>query len=176
MMGRQSTVTTRPLVAADAEAYRALRLAALLGHPEAFGASHAEEAARPLSVFAERIVPPEPSRVFGALLGNELVGIAGFLASPSPKSRHRGTLWGVYVAPEQRGIGLAVALVEAVIAHAERHVLVLQARAVTSNIMALRLYERLGFISYGVEAKALCVDGVFHDEALLALDFSPEPG
>jgi len=160
------------LTAADAQAFRSLRLAALQGHPEAFGASYADEAARSLAAFAERVVPAPPSRVYGAFLERDLVGMAGFLAATSIKTRHRGTLWGVHVAQEQRGRGIARRLVESVIAHAGHHVLVLQARVVTSNTVARTLYERLGFRSYGVEAKALCVDGVFYDEALLALDFS----
>ena len=156
----------------DAQTYRRLRLQALETAPEAFGASHAEEAARPLVAFAERISPQEPSRVFGAFAADELVGIAGFVVSTSPKSRHKGTLWGVYVAPEQRCRGVARRLVEAVIAHAARHVVVLNANVVTSNATARTLYERLGFRCYGTEAKALYVDGAFYDEALLALDFS----
>jgi GNAT superfamily N-acetyltransferase len=167
-----AAATIRPLGQADAEAYRRLRLEALQRHPEAFGASYAEEAARPLQAFAERIAPLPPSRVFGGFAGNELVGIAGFLSGTSPKSRHKGTLWGVYVAPSQRGCGLARRLVEAVIAHAAQHVVVLNANVVTSNATARTLYERLGFRCYGTEEKALCIDGVFRDEALLVLDFS----
>jgi RimJ/RimL family protein N-acetyltransferase len=164
----------RPFEAADAEACRRLRLDALRQAPEAFGASHAEEMARPLSAFSERIAPAAPSLVFGALHGTALIGMAGFLASASEKSCHRGALWGVYVAPDARGQGLATALVKAVIAHASQHVIVLQARVVTTNAAAQRLYERLGFRAYGVEAKALRVDGAFFDEALLALDFTAD--
>ncbi|SFI32483.1 Protein N-acetyltransferase, RimJ/RimL family [Bosea sp. OK403] len=168
----EDNVAIRPLDAADAQAYRALRLQALLQAPEAFGASYAEEAARPLAAFIERITPAPPSLVFGAFADTELVGVAGFLTGISEKSRHRGTLWGVYLAPAWRGRGVARALVEAVVQHAAQHVLVLQARAVTTNSVALRLYERLGFRPYGIESKALRIDGAFFDEALLALDFS----
>lgn len=165
------STTIRPLAAADAKAWRALRLAALLDAPEAFGASHADEAARPLSAFAERISPPPPSLVFGAFAGENLIGMAGFLAGATQKTQHRGTLWGVYVAPEDRERGLAAEMVETVIGHAAQHVLVLQARVVTTNTSARRLYVRLGFRDYGVEAKALRVGDAFHDEALIALEF-----
>jgi ribosomal protein S18 acetylase RimI-like enzyme len=130
---------------------------------------------RPFSAFAERIAPAAPSLVFGAFARQELVGMAGFLAGTSAKSRHKGMLWGVYVMPKQRGRSLARQLVEAVIAHAAQHVLVLNANVVTTNTAARTLYEKLGFRCYGVEAKALCVNGVFYDEALLALDFSRVP-
>jgi ribosomal protein S18 acetylase RimI-like enzyme len=168
------TIEIRPLTAADSKLYRALRLAALADAPEAFGASHADEAARPLAAFTERITPPCPSLVFGAFTEERLIGMAGFLIGATEKTRHRGTLWGVYVAPEGRGRGLATTLVEAVIGQAARHVLVLQARVVTTNATARRLYARQGFVDYGVEAKALRVGGAFYDEALIALDFSPD--
>ncbi|POR56827.1 GNAT family N-acetyltransferase [Bosea psychrotolerans] len=168
----KGNITIRPLDATDAEAYRTLRLQALLQAPEAFGASHAEEAARPPATFIARITPAPPSLVFGAFADAELVGIAGFLAGSSEKSRHRGMLWGVYLAPDWRGRGIARALVEAVVQHAAQHVLVLQARAVTTNSVALHLYERLGFKPYGIESKALRINDALFDEALLALDFS----
>lgn len=168
-----SDTLIRPLTADDAGAYRALRLAALLDAPEAFGASHADEAAQPLTAFADRVSPRGPSCVFGAFSGERLMGIAGFLAGTFEKTRHRGTLWGVYVAPEARGHGLAAALVEAVIAQAAGHFVVLQARVVTTNGTARRLYARLGFRDYGIETKALRVGNTFHDEALIALEFPP---
>ncbi|RDJ21039.1 GNAT family N-acetyltransferase [Bosea caraganae] len=169
-MASESTILIRPLGPDDSEAFRSLRLAALQSAPEAFGASHAEEAAQPLAFFATRLSPESPSQVFGAFLDDALVGTAGFLAMNSPKTRHRGKLWGVYVAPAARGHGLGETLVSTVIDHARRHVLVLQANVVTTNRAAYRLYDRLGFEPYGIESRALHVDGVFHDEALLALD------
>jgi RimJ/RimL family protein N-acetyltransferase len=167
------TTTIRPLCAADAEAYRALRLAALAETPQAFGASHDEEAAQPLAWFAEGLTPSPTQQRFGGFAGDRLVGSAGFqIYSTTTKSRHKGKLIGVQVVPDWRGRGLAARLVEAVIAHARKHVLVLQAGVGTGNLPARRLYARLGFIEYGIETKALLVDGRFVDEALLALDFS----
>lgn len=171
-MADLTAATIRPLAAADAPAYRALRLSALADTPAAFGASHREEAAQPLDWFAARITPQPPSRVYGAFQENALIGLAGFLAYHGEKKRHIGLLWGVYLAPAGRGRGIAAALVEAVIAHAREHVLLLHADVGVDNQPARRLYERLGFRSYGIQPKALRIDGAFHDEAMLALDFS----
>ena len=174
-MADQSATTIRPLTAADAPAYRALRLSALADTPAAFGASHGQEAAEPLDWFAARLAPPPPSRVYGAFDGDILIGIAGFLAYHGEKKRHIGLLWGVYLAPAGRRRGIAAALVGAVIAHARQHVVLLHADVGVDNQPARRLYERLGFHCYGIQPKALRIDGIFHDEAMLALDFSQPP-
>jgi ribosomal protein S18 acetylase RimI-like enzyme len=165
----------RPLTAADATAYRSLRLQALRDHPEAFGASYEDEVARSLEVTARRLDGGPLNRVFGAFVGDDLVGTAGFIIPDgSAKSRHKGLLVGVHVAPAHRGHGLGRALVTAVIDHARAHVVLLQAGVGVTNAPALRLYESLGFRHYGREDKALRVDGVFVDEALIVLDLTVE--
>ncbi|MDP3406779.1 GNAT family N-acetyltransferase [Bosea sp. (in: a-proteobacteria)] len=163
----------RPLTAADAAAYRTLRLQALRDHPEAFGASYKDEVARSLEMTARRLDGGPLNCVFGAFAGDDLVGTAGFIVpDQSLKSRHKGLLVGVHVAPAHRGHGLGRALVTAVIDHARAHVVLLQAGVGVANTPALRLYESLGFRHYGREDKALRVDGVFIDEALIVLDFA----
>jgi len=171
-MTESTTITIRALGAPDAEAFRTLRLAGLADAPEAFGASLADESTRPLERFAERLTPPAPSLVFGAFSGPDLVGIAGFLAYEGEKHRHIGLLWGVYLQPDQRGRGTATRLIGTLIAHARQHVAILHADVGADNHAARRLYESLGFRLYGIQPKALFVNGRYIDEALLALDFT----
>lgn len=165
----------RPLTAADAADYRPLRLQALRDHPEAFGASYEDEVARSLEMTARRLDGGPLNRVFGTFAGDDLLGTAGFIVPDrSAKSRHKGLLVGVHVAPAHRGRALGRSLVAAVIAHARTHVVLLQAGVGVDNTPALRLYESLGFRRYGLEEKALRVDGAFIDEALIVLDFAAE--
>ena len=165
----------RPLAAADAVVYRTLRLQALRDHPEAFGASHEDEAARSLEMTAKRLDGGPLNCVFGAFAGDDLVGTAGFIVPDcSAKALHKGLLIGVHVAPAHRGHALGRRLVKAVIDHARGHVVLLQAAVGVANAPALRLYESLGFRRYGLEEKALRVDGIFVDEALIVLDFMAE--
>jgi len=165
-------VTIRALDPADVEAYRALRLEALATSPDAFSSSHEEEVALSLEAFRARIPTAGRSAIFGAFAGAELVGMAGFAANERVKQRHKGTLVGLFVQPQWRRRGLGERLVRHVMAHAAKHVLLLQATVVTSNHPARRMYRRLGFVAYGTEHKALCIDGVFHDDALLMLELS----
>ena len=169
----ETTTSIRALAPADAEALRELRLEALTAAPASFGSSREEEAALSLETFRARLSPATPSVIFGAFAGDRLVGMAGFLASEKAKHRHKGILWGVYLRPEWRGRGLAERLVRQVIEHAARHVLLLQAHVEASNDAARRIYYRLGFVRFGIERQALCVDGIFYDEELLQLQLEP---
>lgn len=171
----QPTPVLRALEADDADAYRAIRLEALTAAPEAFGSSFEEEAALPLKSFRARIPRSGPNAIFALVAseGQGLAGMAGVAVSAKIKERHKGTLWGVFVRPAWRGQGWGERLVGQAVAHAAQHVLVLQAKVVTSNQTARRLYQRLGFVAYGIERKALRVGPTFYDEELLALDLGP---
>lgn len=165
-------MTVRVLGAGDLPALRALRRAALTGHPEAFGSSPEENEALDEDARLRQLA--HPNAVFGAFAGDRLVGMAGFAPLAGIKRRHRAMLWGVYVASEHRGAGFARSLVQAVIAHASGRVLVLEAAVGLENAPARALYAGLGFREYGIERRALRIGDTFQDEALIVLDL-PHP-
>ncbi len=169
-------VLIRRLEPSDAQAYRDLRLEALAASPEAFGSSHEEEAPLPLETIRARISATSPNAIFGAFTGDRLVGMAGFAVHERAKASHKGLMWGVYVQADRRGLGLGKRLVEQVIDHASRHVIMLEAAVGTTNESARRTYHALGFRPYGIERKALRVGDVFYDEELLFIEFgAPDP-
>lgn len=159
-------VRIRRLLPADAAAFHALRLEALERCPAAFGSARHEEAALTLDAVARRL---EETAVFGADLDRALCGVAGFRQPALAKKRHKGELWGVYVRPGRRGAGVGTALVGAVIAHARGRVAQLHAAVVAGNLAARRLYARCGFVSYGLEPRALRLERGYVDEELLVL-------
>jgi RimJ/RimL family protein N-acetyltransferase len=159
------------LGAADAAAYRELRLAGLSRHDCEFAAAFEEEAALPLDAFARRL---EQGWVFGAWLEGGLAGVAGFRRPEALKKRHKGQLWGVYVAATARGRGLGEALVRSVIDHARGEVEQLQATVACLNLPARRLYQKLGFEAFGIERRAHKVGERYFDQEHLAL-FLDEP-
>lgn len=165
----------RRLEVADAPAFRDLRIAGILENPEYFGSPASEEEAAGLPLFASRIAgSQEGDAVFGAFRGDALVGVAGVFRPASGTMRHRGTLWGVYVVPEERGGETAERLIRTVIDHARKHVDVLTGHVTTTNTHARKFYERLGFGFSGIEYKNLKVNGRHFDQEILVMDFTAD--
>jgi ribosomal protein S18 acetylase RimI-like enzyme len=158
----------RQLTAADAAAYRDLRLEALQNAPTAFGSNYEAESKQTVADFEGWMTR---SYIAGAWLADELVGSASFYRLDSAKAAHRGNIWGVYVRPAARGHGVARAVMENVLAFARTQVQQVHLAVVTGNGSALKLYEHLGFTTYGIEPRALCVDGRYYDENLMVLRF-----
>ena len=161
-------LAVRQLIAADAAAYRELRLEALLNAPAAFGSSYEAESTKSVEEFAGWMAR---SYIAGVFRGGALVGCAGFFRLDGTKTAHRGNIWGVYVRPEARGLGIAGVVLEDVIAHARRLVEQVHLSVVTDNSSARKLYERLGFTIYGTEPRSLCVEGRYYDEHMMVLRF-----
>jgi ribosomal protein S18 acetylase RimI-like enzyme len=148
----------------DAGVFRSIRLEALREGSDAFGTTFEKESAEPLQYFVDRL---DRNAVFGGFFGNSLMGIAGFYQQEGTKMNHKGVLWGMYVKPEARGSGLATALVETVLGHASKEVEQVHLTVVVNNLRARRLYERMGFVEYGLEKESLKYRGAYFDEALM---------
>jgi ribosomal protein S18 acetylase RimI-like enzyme len=156
----------RRLAPDDAALYRDIRLQGLAESPDALSSTLEAEEHRPLEAFAERLTD---SHVIGAFNDGHLVGVAGFYVQPGPKHAHKGMLWGMYVRPAYRGLGLGRMLVEAIVEHASERVELLQLVVVSDNAPGRRLYESLGFVEYGVEWHATKHRGRYHDDVMMVL-------
>jgi ribosomal protein S18 acetylase RimI-like enzyme len=161
----------RQLTPGDADAYRALRLEGLASHPDVFGDSWVDEFSQPLAWFAERLAS---NTIFGGwiLSDGRLDGIAGLMIPKQEKRRHKGVLWGMYIRPEARSIGLAAALLTHVLDHARGLVEAVRLTAVADNRAAIRLYEVAGFEPYALERRAIKIGEEYHDELMMEITFS----
>lgn len=169
---RLKNIIIKPLDSTNLQAYKALRLRALQLSPLAFGSNFAEENAYSDAVWMQRLEAVGSNIVLGAFEGDALVGTAGVFMHSRLSERHRGTLWGVYVAPEARGLKLGEQLVQAIIDHAVKRFLILDAKVVATNNYARKVYQKLGFVTYGLEKKSLYIQGQFLDQELIAIDFT----
>jgi len=155
----------RTLDANAAEAYRTLMLEAYDAYPQAFTSSVAERSAMPLSWWEKRIESPL-DHLLGAYVGDELVGIVGLAFEPREKARHKVTLFGMYVTQAYQMKGLGRRLVEAALVEACKHprLKVIQLTVTAGNDAAFALYQRCGFIQYGLEPLAVRVGVEYFDK------------
>ncbi|MES5482952.1 GNAT family N-acetyltransferase [Bradyrhizobium sp. INPA03-11B] len=163
-----SSIEIRRLLPADATLYRDIRLEALRLSPEAFGSAYETESVHPVGWFAERLV--HGAVILGAFRDGELAGILGFVVEQGPKRQHKGALVGMYVRQQGRRGGIGRRLVEAALELAAQSVELVQLVVVKGNEPAVRLYQSMGFVEYGLERHALKIDGRYHDDILMAKD------
>ena len=165
-------IEIRSLGPEDAAEWLRLRLEALRGDSEAFGASLEEYQSLSLEEVRKRLgFERDDALVAGAFEDGKLVGMTGFYRDRGLKTRHKCHIWGVYVTPAKRGQGVGKKMLEMVLARARQMEGVLQVMlSVTSNQeAAIRLYRSAGFQPYGTEPCALNVGGKFIDEEYMAL-------
>jgi RimJ/RimL family protein N-acetyltransferase len=169
-------VLIRPTQIGDAAAYRALRLIGLRDHPEVFGADYATSAAHPIEYWQERMqhgAGGEHGVTYVADAAGELIGMTTLVRNDLAKTRHAGSIFGVYTHAGWRGTGVADALLEACVAYArELGLRLVRLGVVTTNASAIRLYQRCGFRVYGIEPAALFVNGIYYDELLMAREIN----
>ena len=164
----------RRLTPEDATVYRELRLLALADFPAAFMSSVEEEGAESLEWFAARLSPHNDTTMVGAFEEQTLVGMVGFGRNSRRKTRHTGFIRSMFVmsAWRKHGVGLAL-LTEAMNALRQfgglRQVYL---EVLSGNTAAVALYQRVGFMQYGIQPDALCVDGEFHDDMLMHLSLA----
>ena len=165
-------IVFRKLGAGDAPRYRAARLDCLRKHPENFGTTSEDEAAKPRLQFEDWIEEGSPEAfMIGAFDGERLVGIVGFMREERRKTRHRGKIVQMYVDPGYRGRDVGEGLLRLAIETAFRMDGIEQAElgVVTENAAAIRLYERLGFRRAGVVPRYFKLGDRYQDEQLMMI-------
>lgn len=146
--------------------FRDIRLSALKNSPKMFGSTYTAEVNKP-ALFFENCL--SSSTVFGAYHKNKIIGLATFTQEAGIKFSHKAHLSSVFIEPEFRGRGVAGQLLEEVLEYSKKQVEQILLTVADDNKPAIHLYEKLGFQTYGIEAKALKDNGVYIDEVLMKL-------
>ena len=180
-MSGACAVTVALLTPSAVVEYRRVRLRALAEHPDAFRSDAAEEAAKPLGWWEERLAPRAVSGAafFGAWTApRRLVGTAGLLFETRRKVRHTATIVGMYVMPEHAGSGIGACLLDACVelARADPSLEMLYLTVTSTNAGAIRLYERTGFVAYGLEPRSMRIGERALDKLMMALHLRPASG
>lgn len=160
----------RRLIPSDAEAAYRLRLRALLESPESFGSTHEEYSALPLAEAYSRFQLKGDDFVLGAFVEDALVGVVTFRREGRLKVRHKGQVFGMFVAEEARGKGIGRALVQGLIDEVRGldGVEQINLDVFTTATAARALYLSLGFKVFGLERNAdKAGDVYYHSESMV---------
>ena len=144
-------VSVRRVRAGEGSLLKAVRLAALLESPSAFGSTHAAEVAQPNRHWASRAAlgaSGAHTATYFAVAEHSVVGIvAGYRPDPTGSLTELVSMW---VSPPHRRAGVAAKLVNAVIGWArETDATRVDLWVTQGNDGALRLYEAAGFRETG---------------------------
>jgi RimJ/RimL family protein N-acetyltransferase len=172
-------LSIRALLAADLPAFVALRNEMLCLYPDAFTSDFETERHKPPESFTSRLGSPDSGHcVWGAFedtaQGQQLLGTIAMERDRDTRlqKRHIVHVTAVMVHPSAQGRGIASQLiaicVDCSLANAEIDQLILTVTA--SNEQVVRLYERAGFVPYGLLPRAICVSGQYFDKLHMRLD------
>jgi ribosomal protein S18 acetylase RimI-like enzyme len=148
-----------------------LRIEALERDPEAFSASLEEYRALSLEEVKRRLWSNSHAFVVGRFEDRRLIGMAGFYREQGTKSSHKGRVWGVYLTPHARGVGVSKKMMRTLLdrARAIKGMDQVLLSVAATQIPAIRLYRSLGFELYGTEPRALRIADRYIDEHYMLL-------
>ncbi len=162
----------RLLKPSDAKSYWDLRLEALELNPEAFATNYAEAVKRenPVESVANNL-SNKGNFTYGAFNNEELIGVVTLLQETPLNLRHKANILAMYVSPYVRGIGVGKELLTEAINKAKTIGTIekINLTVVTTNEKAKKLYIKLGFKVFGMEEKALKINGNYYNEEYFEL-------
>ncbi len=170
--------TIRPLIPSDLPAYKALRDEALRTAPEAFTSDYASTVDTPAEHYAARLGSPGSGHfVLGAFsAAGDLLGSIALESEQRLHKRHCANVVGMMVAPAAQKQGIAADLVAACanLARANGQLEQLVLTVTASNAHVVRLYERAGYVTYGLQPRAIKVAGSYYDKLHMVLHLRPD--
>ncbi|MCE8007116.1 GNAT family N-acetyltransferase [Aestuariivita sp.] len=152
----------RTLTPADQPDWRRLRLDALERYPAAFLTTAGEQRARPSSVDRAAL---SGGTWRGLFLSHEMIGIGSLRPMQQQACAHRMELGAFYVVETHWGSDAAQLFIDTIEAEARRRgATQLELSVAEDNPRAIRFYERNGFERFGVQPRAIILDGVPQDD------------
>jgi RimJ/RimL family protein N-acetyltransferase len=170
----EGAIQIRALTLHDLPAYKALRDEALRTAPDAFTSDYESTQGRPAQDYASRLGASDSGHfVLGAFnaTGN-LLGRIALEREDRIKKRHCANVIGMMVGSAAQGQGIATQLVAQCVINAKTtsHLEQLVLTVTATNPHVVRLYERAGFVRYGLLPRAIKVGDAYYDKLHMRLD------
>jgi ribosomal protein S18 acetylase RimI-like enzyme len=160
-------IIIRKLLPHEAGIYREIRLDCLKNSPEYFGSTYEEELRIPKLKFEGYIEQASPDHfIYGVLNDEKLIGLAGFDRMERQRARHRGEVIHMYVDSNHRGQNMGERLLRALL---EEGIEQAQLSVIAGNQRAIKLYEKVGFRTYGVQPAYFKVGKQYLDQQFMQL-------
>lgn len=165
------SISIRPLENSDFQAFADLRTLGLTTDPHAFWASKEEEGPELKQKF-ESIIAHAFNFSLGAFVSGQLAGIMTFSRYDQYKLSFKGNIVGVYVHPDFRGVKIGDKLLATTIekAFAIDGMTKLTLTVTANNATAKNLYEKYGFVEYGLEKTGMRVGNTYYDQFFMHLE------
>jgi RimJ/RimL family protein N-acetyltransferase len=165
-------IIIRKLQPHESAIYREVRLACLKNVPKYFGSTYEEEILNPKFMFETFIENDSPDHVmFGAFDDKRLIGITGFNRMARQRAMHRGELVQVYVDSDYRGQNIGEKLIRRVLEYAFtlEGIEQVQLSVIAGNQAAIKLYEKIGFKTFGVQPRYFKAGDSYMDQQFMQL-------
>src|SRR5215211_1217143 len=164
------SIIIRKLEPHEAAIYREIRLACLKNSSGYFGSTYEEEASNPKLKFEMLIENESPDNfMFGAFDHDDLIGITGFTRMIRQRDRHRGEVVQVYVDASYRGQNVGETLIRRVLERAFtlEGIEQVQLSAIANNEKAIKLYEKIGFRTFGIQTNYFKIGDTYSDQCFM---------
>jgi ribosomal protein S18 acetylase RimI-like enzyme len=154
----------------DVNFYREIRLEALKSHPEAFSTSYESEVTAPIEQFESKL-EFEHFYIFGAFEDDKLIGTVTLILETKTKLSHKAHIVAMYVRPHFRRLGTRRNLMIKAIQKAKgiERIEQVYLTVTASNEPAKKLYQSLGFKTYGIDKRGLKIEDSYFDDELMVL-------
>jgi len=170
--GVEVAVAVRRVRADEADELFRLRVRALTCDPDAFDQTVQDAVDKGPGPLAEMIAASVAGRDLALVADDSgsLVGLVLVTHSRRPRSQHRARLWGMWVAPEARSLGVGGELVGGAVDWCRRRgIEMVDLWVVTDHVGAIRVYERAGFRVCGTARDGMRWQGRPQDEHQMTL-------
>jgi ribosomal protein S18 acetylase RimI-like enzyme len=156
----------KKLTSSESGIYRALMLRGYSEHDTAFTSTFEERAGKPVDWWTKRLQDPTSVTLGAFDVGDSLIGTVRLEAYQRQRERHKIQLNAMYVMKDNAGEGVGRRLLDDALAEARKlnGIELMNLTVTADNLAAVRLYSKLGFQTFGREAKAVKVSHGYLDK------------